>query len=62
MSSFRVTIFELKPRSANAEPMIPPVAFDEVKVFEQIVPDIDVRRFARDFNKPVRVRRSRAAA
>ena len=61
MSSFRVTVTELKPRVANNT--IPPtIGNEEVKVFEQTVETLDVGRFARDFNKPVRLRRSRAKA
>jgi hypothetical protein len=64
MASFRITIVELKPAPgvvacgpSGSEITVPVVAPQEVKVFEQTVEDLDVRKFARDFNKPVRKRR-----
>lgn len=60
-SSFRITIVELKAAPGDSA-TAPAVAPQEAKVFEQIVEDLDVRRFARDFNKPVRKRAVRAQA
>jgi hypothetical protein len=61
MSSFRITITELKsPPAALAS--IGAASIEE-KIFEQVVngADFDFRKFVRDFNAPVRKRRTPAA-
>jgi hypothetical protein len=62
MSSYRIVIFESQPRADSDSPTIPPSVSHETKVFEQTVPDLDVRRFVRDFNKPVRKSRAKSLA
>lgn len=71
MSSFRITIVELKPApgvtasvsgSAGVEMTAPVVAPAEVKVFEQVVENVNVPTLIRQINAAPRRRKSAKTA
>lgn len=59
MATYRITILELKP-AVPSEPTIPPTAFLETKVFEQVVENLNLGTLIRQINATPRRRRKTA--